>query len=53
MKGLLVLEDGTTYEAEAIGRRPGALVVEIDLALRRDALAHLAGPHRPVGIDRQ
>ena len=40
-------------QAEPLGRRLGALVVGIDFALRRDALAHLAGPDRPVGVDRQ
>ena len=40
-------------QAETFGRRLGALIVGIDLALRRDALAHLAGFDRSVGIDRQ
>ena len=40
-------------QAETFGRRLGVLVVGIDLALRRDALAHLAGFDRTVGIDRQ
>ncbi len=34
-------------QAETFGRRLGVLVVGIDLALRRDALAHLAGPTGP------
>ena len=39
-------------QAETFGGRLGALVVRIDLALRRNALAHFAGPHRTVSIDR-